>query len=203
MSDYEQGMRKAAKEVWPNVKTPGCAFHYRQAIRKNYQKQVLHKPPKMSQAATAHAMVRRMVMNLQFLPAHLIFAGARYIEQYQRQQGVLRAFKKFNKYFKKFWLLTITPADFTMFEREHRTNNICESFNSRLNRNINRSPSIYTFLYCMTLMTVESNQKRNDYYQVDSAMSANLEMAWEALNQGHLAMGNFLKLNFFDRNLQV
>lgn len=203
MSDYEQGMRKAAKEVWPSVETPGCAFHYRQAIRRSYQQKVKHKPPKLSPEAAAHAMVRRMVMNLQFLPARLIFAGARFIEQYQRQQGVLRSFKEFNKYHKKYWLETVKPSDFTMFEREHRTNNICESFNAKLNRNIQRSPNIYTFLHCVRLLFVESNQNHGEPYEVRSAMSQNLEMAWQALNNGNIQMGEFIALNFYDRNLQL
>ena len=39
-TDYEQAMRMAAKRVWPQVRTPGCVFHFRQALRRNYLKRV-------------------------------------------------------------------------------------------------------------------------------------------------------------------
>lgn len=203
MSDYEIPMRKAAKEVWPNVETPGCAFHYRQTIRRSYMKRVLPKPPKMTPEAAAHAVIRRMVMNMQFLPAHLIIPAARFVVQYQTQHGVLIAFDGFNNYYFRYWLRTITPENFTMYRREHRTNNICESFNSRLNQNAGKAPSIYKLLLCMTLMTIESNQKRDDDYKVCSAMSRNLELAWDALDQGRLTVENFIRLNFFDPHLQI
>ena len=39
-TDYEQAMRLAARKVWPGVSTPGCTFHFRQALLRNISKKV-------------------------------------------------------------------------------------------------------------------------------------------------------------------
>lgn len=203
MSDYENSMRKAAKEVWPRIETPGCSFHYRQAIRRNYNTKVFPKPLKQTPKAAEHKMVIRMIMNLQFLPPLQIIPAAIHIKQYQRQHDLRRDFKSFNKYFIRYWIRSITAQNFSMFGRVHRTNNICESFNSRLNSLSAKHPNIYALLHRMVLMTVEGNQKRLDNYENKSRMTVNLNVAWDALEAGQLATEDFIKLNFNNPNMRI
>lgn len=203
VSDYEHGMRTAAKEIWPNIETPGCCFHHRQAIRRNYMSRVFPKPEKLSPQSTLHKMVRRMVVNLQFLPAHQIIHGASFIRRYQRANGIAVAFGNFNKYYLRYWLRTIKPQNFSMYRRPHRTNNVCVTFNAQLNKLVPSHPNIYNFLHRMVLLTIESNQKRQDDYRTNSKMTGNLEVAWTALEAGLLPVERFIALDFNNQNLQI
>lgn len=197
MSDYENAMRAAAKETWQGIETPGCTFHYRQAVRRKYEAKVFPKPLKLTPEATAHSTTKRMLYNLQFLPADKIILGARIIQRFQANNGILAEFRQFNNYFLRYWLRTIRPENFTMYRRHHRTNNICESFNKQLNSILFKNPNIHAFLQRMINITKEENEKRQkNVYKLKSRLTDNLELAWNQLDQGALTVSNFLKTNF-------
>lgn len=197
MSDYENGMRLAAKETWQRIETPGCTFHYRQAVRRNYATRVFPKPVSFTREAEVHTTVLRMFYNLQFLPPAQVLQGAIRIRTFQRNNGVLRNFKAFNKYYVRYWLRSITPENFHMFKRHHRTNNICESFNAKLSQILSKHPNIYSFLKKMVHLTIEENHKRGlDNYKTKSRMTENLENCWDLLERGNLTIDVFLKFDF-------
>lgn len=197
MSDYENSMRAAAKDTWQRIQTPGCTFHYRQAVRRKYQTKVNPKPEKLTPEARAHSTARRMLYNLQFLPAGQILQGARFIQRFQQDNGILAVFAQFNNYFLRYWLRTIRPENFTMYRRHHRTNNICESFNKQLNNVLFKHPNIYAFLQRMVNIVKEENQKRlKNGYKLRSRLTRKLELAWNQLDQGVLTVGDFLQINF-------
>lgn len=197
MSDYENAMRAAAKETWQGIETPGCTFHYRQAVRRKYEAKVFPKPLKLTPEAAAHSTVKRMLYNLQFLPAPQILRGAGLIWRFQRDNGILAEFTNFNNYFLRYWLRLITPENFTMYRRHHRTNNICESFNKQLNNVLFKNPNIHGFLQRMVNITKEENEKRlKNTYKCKSRMTENLEQAWNQLDQGALDVLDFLKKEF-------
>lgn len=198
MSDYEEAMRKAARATWAGIQTPGCAFHYCQAIRKAYMMKVLKKPKKNTRRSRVHANIRRMTMNLQYLPAAEMINGAIGILNYQIMTGVRRAFRNFNKYLTNHWIGTVKPENFSMYRRLHRTNNISESFNARLNKSVFRRPNIYSFLDGIKKMTVAANQRDPEKYENNSKLTPNLNLAWDALDNGRITGEDFVQLNLYD-----
>lgn len=197
MSDYENGMRVAAKEIWQRIETPGCTFHYRQAIRRNYATRIFPKPASYTPEAEIHKTILLMFYNMQFLPPAKVWQGALNIRRFQRQNGVQAIFEEFNKYYVRYWLRQVTPESFSMYRRHHRTNNICESFNSKLSKTLPKHPRIYSFLKKMIFLTIEENHKRGlDNYETKSRMTDNLELAWDSLDQGLLTVCYFLKTDF-------
>lgn len=49
-------------------------------------------------------------------------------------------------YTRRFWLDKVKPKNFSVFGETHRTNNICESRNSRWARELGKSPSVWQFI---------------------------------------------------------
>lgn len=196
ISDYEEGMRNAAKKVWAGIEKPGCAFHFNQAIRRNYMQRVMPKPQRGSAASEAHSKVLRMFMNLQYLPYRKIKKGLRAILRYQNHHGIHAHFQAFNEYFETYWIDKIGPQNFSKFKREHRTNNICESFNSQMNQSLPCGPNIYNFLHAMKLHIIDWNTKNPEDYAVQSGIAVNLESAWDDLSHGRISVSDFIKTNF-------
>lgn len=204
MSDYENASRAAAKAVWPMTETPGCTFHYRQAVRKHYMSKVFPKPDKLTPEATAHSITKRMVYNLQFLPKDQMEQGWTLVKAYQTNSGVQQHFLDFNDYFETYWLRQVKPENFSMFLRYHRTNNICEAFNAQLKKLLFKGPNVYTFMQRLVNITKEENEKRQkDQYKASSKMTRNLEAGWNALRQREVDVEEFLKLNFSAPNMVI
>lgn len=196
VSDYETAMRKAAKEVWPGIVTAGCVFHHRQALRRNYLKRV--RKPLTLIDARHHKIIKRMIQNIQFLPANMVVAGARVVRDAELNYGVLRNFRSFNKYFARYWLRTVKPEGFSMYRVDHRTDNINESMNAKMSRGMSRHPSYYRFLNFMNTVMITENQKiiANEVYKQASRMTANLMEAWDDLDRGRLGTEAFLRKDF-------
>lgn len=197
VSDYEQGMRKAAKEVWPGVVLPGCAFHFNQTIRRNYMKRVFPKPRKGSHASHAHSKVKSMFMNLQYLPHKKIKRGFRAIGLYQINNGIAANFREFNDYFNNYWMRKVKPRNFSKHRSDHRTNNICESFNNQMNASLPPNPNMYNFLHVMKLHIIEHNQKDYENYVVESEITENVIRAWDDLDHHLITVANFIEINFY------
>lgn len=112
ITDYENGMRKAIKECWPEVELHGCWFHYCQAIRKRCRKHNLTKLLKKNRSAK---IIQKSIMSLPLLPAELIKEGYDCIKKFARKK---RQFKRFNalfKYFERYWLKQVPNAYFIYF----------------------------------------------------------------------------------------
>lgn len=198
MCDYETAMRKAVMNVWPEAQTPGCTFHFRQAIRRQYQIKVNSKPKKNTHLSRLHSTVLLMVYNLQFLPADKILIGAFYIRQFQERHRLSRKFAAFNNYFARQWLVKVGADNFSMFKKEHRTNNMCEGFNSKLSRLLPKHPNIYAFLNTMVNCTKEENQKRPlQPHEINSRLSVKLTAAWTDLEARFITVRQFLSMNFY------
>lgn len=196
MSDYERAMRSAAKCVWPNIKTSGCVFHFRQAIRRKFKKLV----PNGNDPQTERrlAILQRMIYNLQMLPSGLIRQGASEVYAQIRRYGLQNLLYAMIRYVRDFWLNKTLPENFSMYGVEHRTNNFNESLNSRMNKGMSKHPSIYEFLSFTREIMINENQRiiKKESYQQKSSMTAELEKGWERLEQGQINIRTFLRTNF-------
>lgn len=195
-SDYETAMRGAAKQVWPNIEMPGCTFHYRQAMRRNYMKRV--KKPSTNAQKKIHFIIKLMIYNLQMLPSHMILEGMIAIQSLQRRKGVLRAFASMNNYILTFWLGKVSPENFSMYRILHRTNNFNESLNSRMNTGMCKHPNCYQFLDFMRKVMINENHRiqTKEIYSQQSNMSEPLTRAWGELDRGEKSIKQFLLTKF-------
>jgi hypothetical protein len=138
MCDFEKGMRKGVKKVWRLCELKDCYFHYAQASRrkaKSLMKGYLCSNKKVIK-------ITRMFIRLPLLPQNKIIQGFEKIKKFQAKEEIQEIFKEFNEYFEKNWLNAIKSCG----NEEYRTNNICENFNSKLKRKIQRNPSCLRFL---------------------------------------------------------
>ena len=73
MMDFELAPRKAAKEVWENIKVYGCNFHFNQALRRK-----VRSFPRLSvylMRSQPAKKTLKMFMRLSFLPASSVGKG--------------------------------------------------------------------------------------------------------------------------------
>lgn len=96
MTDYEEGMRLAIKQRWPDVELHGCWFHFCRAIRKRLRKFAKF----LNKNRNAQA-VQRAMMCIPLLPPELIDDGVDSVKK------MARLFTKLNNvfsYFDSFWM---------------------------------------------------------------------------------------------------
>lgn len=73
MMDFETSSRKAAREVWPDIKVYGCNFHFNQAVRRKAKSL-----PRLSLALQRNRAARttlKMFMRISLLPADRVKKG--------------------------------------------------------------------------------------------------------------------------------
>lgn len=144
MSDFEKAIRKAASIIWPEAEIKGCMFHYIQALRRKFQSMIhLKRIIKHNEnARRAQLMFYRLCL----LPPDKIFEGGIAIHEFLVEKNMINDFKGFNRYFVDYWIKSVKPEGFSVFDRRHRTNNILESFNAKLKRFIKVKPRFFQFL---------------------------------------------------------
>lgn len=195
-SDYELAMRSAASRVWPNVLMSGCAFHYRQALRRKFLK--IFDSNVRSERRRDCRIIMRMFYNIQMLPADKMQMGFSATKRQQQRYDLNEQFEAFNDYFLNYWLQKITPENFTMHQVEHRTNNFNESFNAKMSRELCKHPNIYDFLDFMKKAIIQENHKimSGQVYQQQSQMTEPLEKAWAEMDNQVISISQFLKTDF-------
>lgn len=101
MTDYEEGMRLAIKEMWKDVDIRGCWFHFCRAILKRARKlgmmKLLNRKPKAW-------IIIRSLMSLALLTADRINEGYKAIKCYANKIRLLGEFKELFVYFERYWL---------------------------------------------------------------------------------------------------
>ena len=129
---YDLGLRRAIKAIFPQCILDGCYFHYCKAIWKKIKKLHLFKKD-----------IRLYTMKLAFTVKAYPFIKDKRREDYcnkiTRFCNTLKGnYIKFNNYFIKYWknaeIFNFTELDNSTIK--NRTNNICESFHSKLNKEI-------------------------------------------------------------------
>lgn len=144
MSDYERGMRNAIRMVYPNCTVYGCWFHYCQAIRKR-SSQI----PRFNGFLKGNTDARKLFHKFLALPLvrlDLIPATFNRLKQLAEAAIFGAAFKEFVKYFERYWMRIETPDSFCVFLKVSRTNNLVESHNSQLRRQIGSKGNFFKFV---------------------------------------------------------
>lgn len=102
MTDYEEALRGAIKNVWPNCDIRGYEFHYKQAINRRCKADpILRELLKKSFMARK---IKRMLMSIPLLPANKILEGYKIIPNFAKEKKLDRQFAKLFLYFERQWL---------------------------------------------------------------------------------------------------
>ncbi|CAG5079644.1 Protein of unknown function, partial [Cotesia congregata] len=147
MSDFEIGMHNAVEAAFPGIKPTHCYFHYVQAIiKKSKEYGIINKTKVIPSSSPEVYIVIKQFIALALLPPSLIIPTFK-----QLQETVTRDFgnyfEKLFSYFDGYWLKTIKPKEFSVYNiREDRTDNFEEASNHILNQLLQKNPNPNKFL---------------------------------------------------------
>lgn len=105
MTDFELGMRKAIRDVYPNAILNGCWYHYCAAIRKKLVELGLYKQIKDTESNVR--VIYRMILSLPLLPSEMFIDGCKFIRAEAQTLGLQNIFKSFFAYFQRYWINTM------------------------------------------------------------------------------------------------
>ncbi|XP_051168362.1 uncharacterized protein LOC127286102 [Leptopilina boulardi] len=137
MLDFESAVQTAIKELFPNCQIHGCWFHSKKAMKKRW---------KTLKLKEADNIILNYACCLALAPAERYYDGLEIIKNkiYEYNRVYHPKLKKFIKYLKQYW--GRRKAILCVGHLPHRTNNLCESQNSRLQSKLGGShPQIWNF----------------------------------------------------------
>jgi hypothetical protein len=142
--DFELGLRNGLKDVWPDIKTIGCNFHFHQCLRRKAAS--IDTLSTKITGQTSHHTVLFLFMRLSFLPLDRINIGFDAIINYINSQDLAVDYAEFISYFKKTWFKRYPKEQWEVSGRLRRTNNNVEGYNNFLKLSIPPNPNPWVFL---------------------------------------------------------
>ncbi|KAL7289179.1 hypothetical protein TKK_0017122 [Trichogramma kaykai] len=154
MSDFEGPLRSAIQSCLTMGKAVGCNFHFDKAILLKLRKLGLQT---LLNKDDDFVLLVKKFLCVAFLPPEMIE------DEFERQSKIFLEFFDnkladgeikqkewssafaFIEYFDSYWMKVVTPAGFSVFALSKRTNNCCESFNSLLQRELDKRPVVNIF----------------------------------------------------------
>lgn len=141
-TDYEKGLRNALNNQYPAAELVGCWFHYSQAILRKAKKiKGLLQFLKLDENAKA---LFRKFKNLPLIREDKILIAFTMFKSEAQRFG--SRFTSFIAYFEEEWIKKVGPNSFCVFLKSHRTNNLVESYNSRIRSKIPPSGCFFSFV---------------------------------------------------------
>lgn len=149
-SDFEQAIRAAVLNVWPQAEIIGCNFHHCQALERHAKQSPGLAGGKLADG-TPYRHILRMFKRISLLPLRRIDAGFAAILDYIQEQGDEEGFEpddfdEFAQYFQQTWFTRFTPTLWCVSDRDRRTNNNVEGHNRKIKGEIHENPSPWEFL---------------------------------------------------------
>lgn len=102
MTDYEDGLRTAIKNHWPNCEIRGCEFHFKQAVQRKCK--VLPKIRRLLKKSFYSRKIKNMLMSIALLPENKIKDGYKYVQNYAKEKKLDAEFTELFSYFERQWL---------------------------------------------------------------------------------------------------
>lgn len=115
ITDFEDGLRAAIKEQWPDVILRGCWYHFCVCICKQFIK--LGLGPLLKTNSNARRL-KNMVLCLPLLPPDFFDKGLEYIKNQAAKKGLSNKLSSFFKYF-NYWVQQVKKK-FLKFRWTHR-----------------------------------------------------------------------------------
>lgn len=101
MTDFEDGMRLAIKNHWPNVRIRGCWFHLKRAVSNKCTSLGMGRVLKRSHNARK---LKKMLGNIPLLPENRIVEGFTSIKDFAQEKRLIKPFAYLFSYFERYWL---------------------------------------------------------------------------------------------------
>lgn len=144
ITDFEQSIRRALIQVWPQINRAGCNFHFCQSIRRKALS--MDRISKYMTGVNIRHRVVKYFMRISFLPLDRIDAGYAAILDFINANNLNNIFERFIDYFHNTWLVRYPREDWCVSERNRRTNNNLEGYNNTIKHSIPINPSLWVFL---------------------------------------------------------
>ncbi|KZS21185.1 Uncharacterized protein APZ42_011937 [Daphnia magna] len=172
MSDFENAIQSSCEQAFVGCTCIGCWFHYGQAIWRRVQKYGL--TGAYRSIPTVCRIVKEMIA-LALLPADAILAGFQDIKNTHREDlrresvEIQAAIKRLMDYYYGYWIDTITPEGFSVFQMPNRTNNLVEAWHRWFNKRCGGSHlNFWDFIHALK----ESENAKMRDYQADEIKGA-------------------------------
>lgn len=183
--DFEAATIQAIKDVFSNTQISGCNYHFNQSLWRKVQNIGLVDEYRDNDEIRINI---RMCSALALIPLQDIDEGWLIIMENSPDNEKL---KLFHDYFVEQWLEnTIISKDiWNCFQKRHRTNNIVEGWDSRLNKQFNRPRPTFLALYkCLKLeaqhgellfdrhfLSLEGKKRKKCYITLNSRIEKTLK----------------------------
>ncbi|KAF0759758.1 MULE domain-containing protein [Aphis craccivora] len=183
--DFEAATIQAIKDVFSNTQISGCNYHFNQSLWRKVQNIGLVDEYRDNDEIRINI---RMCSALALIPLQDIDEGWLIIMENSPDNEKL---KLFHDYFVEQWLenTIISKYIWNCFQKRHRTNNIVEGWNSRLNKQLNRPRPTFLALYkCLKLealhgdllfdrhfLSLEGKKRKKCYITLDSRIEKTLK----------------------------
>ncbi|XP_043273533.1 uncharacterized protein [Venturia canescens] len=142
MSDFERALRNAVLKAFPTALSTGCNTHHDRAIYKKAR--ALHLQNLFRTNAEAKSFFKKLLA-LAYLPADHIANQFETIKN-SLTPTVRRQLNPLCDYYARYWLGIVKPEGFSVYGLSCRTNNIVESYHSRLKHRIEARPGPWDFV---------------------------------------------------------
>lgn len=156
-TDFELGMMNAIEKIHPNSVSRGCLFHFSQAVWRHAKKHGLTKS-KLYKAHVRHCIA------LSYVPIEYRNDGWLYI---LGECIIDPKTSAFNQYYKKTWNenKSCFANKWCFYKVKNKTNNVTESWNSRINKKVISKPNIAQLLKTLSKDShfYETFWKKNHY----------------------------------------
>lgn len=178
-TDYEKSLINALLDEFPASVVKGCYYHMTKALWK--KSKVIKIKNKVQRRFVA------LCTALPLLPANRIEEGWFYIQQQFRLLGPDTKLDIFFKYFQKTWMKNDFPKTWCVFEERHRTNNVAESWNSVLNREV-KNVTLLKLLNFLEKATADKDvptaRRREDLVTDTLIMNTQMYLLHDDINVG-------------------
>lgn len=182
-ADFELAITNALIYYFPDLKIFRCFYHYTQNLwRKSKQLNLKNK------------VFRRLVSlcgALALLPPSMVKEGWKYIcEEFEDVDN--KNVKTFMTYFQNFYMREQFIDEWCVYNIKHRTNNICESFNAKINKTINKNyvtmaKLLHTIFYKANT-TLTNSRKSYSKLRDDQILHSQMQVIC-----GDISIGHFLE----------
>lgn len=130
--DFERSLISALTAIFPAAKINGCYFHFVKSLTKKAKSLGMNKSIRMK-------FIKQLTCRLPLLPENKIQDGWNYI---LAEMSDSEAENKFKTYIENYWMKNIFSRVWCVFGERHRTNNVVESWNRKLNRLVPKNVNI-------------------------------------------------------------
>lgn len=181
-ADFEIGMSNALKQVFANIEIKKCFYHFCKSLWR-----------KAKEIGLKSKLQRRIVglcTALSLLPANQIQDGWNYILSACEPSNP--KISKFVKYMNVTWLKNFNFInEWCTYQERHRTNNVCENWNSQINKKVHKNyVTIAKLLSALKedatkLHCCANNRKQTEIDRDNFIRNTQMQLIQETITIGH------------------